>query len=129
MGWPWHFIAVDPEAKRARRDVLAQFAFYSQLSVLVPIVGYQLYRLGALLLAKRAKQDVAYTSLEESSDNSKPATASISSNEISRQWRAAQWWLNTDIAPGWGLRGRWIAAIAWSIWLLFLSVYRTGDGM
>lgn len=39
------------------------------------------------------------------------------------------WWLEGEVAPGWGLRGHWIAAGAWACWLLFLCVHQTGDGM
>ena len=42
--------------------------------------------------------------------------------------RRVKWWLEGDVGSGWGVRGRWIAGLAWGAWLLFLSFHRTGDG-
>ncbi|KAJ5737577.1 uncharacterized protein N7483_002702 [Penicillium malachiteum] len=123
MTWPWLFVYLDSSQKQSRREVLAQFAFISQVSILIPIAIYQLYRIAAWILSKRINCDVAYTALEGSS-----ATKSVvRSSGIARRWRSVQWWLNGEIASGWGLRKRWIAAILWFSWLLFLSIFKTGN--
>ncbi|KAJ5716452.1 hypothetical protein N7493_008363 [Penicillium malachiteum] len=123
MTWPWLFVSLDSSQKQHRREVLAQFAFISQVSISIPIGIYQLYRIAAWILSKRKNRDVAYTALEGSLDTK----VVVRSSGITRRWRSVQWWLNGEIASGWGLRKRWIAAILWFSWLLFLSTFKTGN--
>jgi len=51
-----------------------------------------------------------------------------SSGAAVRKWSTTLWWLEGEVAEGWGERGHWIAAVCWIAWLLFLCVHKTGDG-
>lgn len=130
MGWPYHFLDLTPDEKSHRRELLSQYAFLSQVSMLIPILGYGIYRLCAWLFVRKGEFDVAYSALRElpGSTESTRESKGVSLKVITRRWRALQWWLNGEVAPNWGLRGRWIAAIVWILWLLVLSFVQTGHG-
>lgn len=130
MGWPYHFLDLTPDEKNHRRELLGQYAFYSQLSVLIPILGYGIYRLCMWLFARKGAFDVAYSALRQvpGSTESTRQSKDVSFKVIARRWRSVQWWLNDEVAPNWGMRGRWIAAIVWTLWLLVLCVLQTGHG-
>jgi hypothetical protein len=43
-----------------------------------------------------------------------------------------KWWLGEDVlflGSHWGQRDEWVLGIAWSVWLLVLSIHGTGKGM
>ena len=126
MPWPWRFVHLSSDEKDHRRRVLDQYAVYSQLSVLVLVVGYQVYRLIAWLLSEKGKTHAVYTALGQSPVGIEPARGW--SRTAARRWRSTIWWLNGEISPNLGLRGRWIAAVAWACWLLVLAVNQTGAG-
>ncbi|KAJ5270009.1 hypothetical protein N7497_009238 [Penicillium chrysogenum] len=125
MFWPWHFVRLGSDEKDHRRRLLDQYAVYSQLSILVPILSYQVYRLVIWLLSKKGRAHVAYTALGQSPVGLESARGW--SRTAARRWTSTIWWLNGEISPNLGLRGRWIPAVAWACWLLFLCVNRTGD--
>ncbi|CEO59178.1 hypothetical protein PMG11_03862 [Penicillium brasilianum] len=124
MGWPYRFLDLNPDEKSHRRELLAQYAFLSQTSVLIPITGYGIYRLCTWLFAGKG----AYSALRPSpgSTESTRELKGVSFQVLARRWRSLQWWLNGEVAPNWGLRGRWIAAIVWTSWLLVLCFLQTG---
>ncbi|KAJ5167279.1 uncharacterized protein N7482_006060 [Penicillium canariense] len=128
MSWPYHFLDLTPDEKAHRRELLSQYAFFSQLSVLIPILGYGVYRLGAWLLARKGAFDVAYAALWQSPGSTESAgdSSAVSRKAIARRWRSVQWWWNGEVAPNWGLRGQWIAASVWTVWLLGLCLLQTG---
>lgn len=130
MGWPYHFLDLTPDEKSHRRELLTQYAFYSQLSALIPILGYGAYRLSVALFARKGAFGVAYSALRQSPGitESTHESKDVSFNAISKWWRPIQWWLRDEVAPDWGLRGRWIAASLWAFWLLLLCFLRTGHG-
>lgn len=126
MPWPWHFVHLSSDEKDHRRRLLDQYAVYSQVSILVPILSYQVYRLIAWVLSKKGRAHVAYTALGQSPVRLESARGW--SRTAARRWRSTVWWLNGEISPDLGVGGRWTAAVAWTCWLLFLSVNQTGDG-
>ena len=130
MGWPYLFLDLTPDEKSHRRELLTQYALYSQLSALIPILGYGVYRLCAALFAWKGAFGIAYSALRQSPGTTQSTRESkdVSFNAISKRWRSVRWWLHDEVAPGWGLRGRWIAAFLWTFWLLLLCVLRTGHG-
>jgi hypothetical protein len=126
MDWPYHLLDLSDEQKHERRILLDRYGVYAQLSALVPILVYQLYRLGVWVCSERQRSKVAYSAVP-SSPTLKQSRHSTSS-AIVRKWRSTVWWLESEIAPGWGLREHWIAAGCWTSWLLFLCTHKTGDG-
>ena len=127
MAWPYHILDLSTEQKHLRRELLDRYGVYAQLSALIPILAYQLYRLLVWVYSERQRSRRAYFEVP-SSPVSKHARRS-SSGAATKKWRSMMWWLEGEVAPGWGLRNRWIAGTAWTSWLLFLCIHRTGDGM
>ena len=128
MSWPYHFIDLTEQQKHDRRALLDRYGIYSQLSALIPIIGYRLYRLSLWVYSERLRSKAAYTAVPTSPDRKRKRTSSLG---VARaKWRNVLWWLGGEVAPSWGLglRGQWIATLCWTMWLTFLSVHRTGDG-
>lgn len=126
MSWPYHFVDLTETQKHERRVLIDRYGIYSQLSALVPVALYQLYRLAGWVYKERQRTKVNYTAVPSSPDRKKQRTSSA--GRFRAQWRRFVWWLGGEVATGWGLRGHWIATTIWLSWLLFLSVYKTGDG-
>lgn len=127
MGWPYQLLDLTESEKHQRRLALDRYAVYSQLSALVPIVAYQLYRLAVWVYSERQRAKVRYDAIP-SSPGVKHDKAS-STGLFVRKWRALAWWLDGEVAPNWGLRIHWLAGSFWMAWLLFLCVHQTGHGM
>jgi hypothetical protein len=126
MGWPYHFLDLSHEEKLERRVLLDRYGVYAQLSALVPILAYQLYRLGIWVYSERQRSKAKYSAVLGS-----PAQKrynNTTSGTIARKWRIVKWWLGDELASGWGLRGHWIAGGCWTAWLLFLCFHGTGEG-
>lgn len=126
MSWPYRFVDLTHEQRHERRVLLDRYGVYAQLSALVPIALYQLYRLTAWVYSERQKIKPGYSAVPGS-----PAAKKVRQSKaarIAKKWRITVWWLGGDLAPGWGLRGHWIAGLAWTTWLLFLCIHGTGDG-
>lgn len=125
MAWPYHFITLDEDEKHARRLLLNRYGAFAQLSALVPIIVYQLYRLAVWVGSERQRSKATYSELSspvrKSHKQGTPGT-------LASKWRVVKWWLGGELASGWGLRRHWIAGAGWATWLLFLCVHETGDG-
>ncbi|KAI6707931.1 hypothetical protein JHW43_009544 [Diplocarpon mali] len=123
MAWPYHVVDLTEDQKHSRRLLLDRSGVYAQLSAVVPILIYQLYRLAVWVSLVRNKSK--YSALP-SSPNRKNVRASTEGGLLSR-WRSAKWWLGGEAADGWGLRGHWVAGGMWAAWLVLLCVKETGD--
>ena len=127
MGWPYHLLDLTHEQKHERRLLLDRYGVYAQLSALIPILAYQLYRLGVWVYSERKRSKASYSAIP-SSPTLKRSRASTAGN-FARKWRSTIWWLEGELAVGWPSRGQFIAAGVWTSWLLFLCVHKTGEGM
>jgi hypothetical protein len=125
MAWPYHLLDLTHEQKHERRLLLDRYGVYAQLSALIPILAYQLYRLGFWVYSER-RSKASYSAIP-SSPTLKRSRASTAGS-FARNWRSTVWWLEGEIVTGWPSRGQLIAAGAWVSWLLFLCVHNTGEG-
>jgi len=126
MEWPYHFVDLTQEQNHDRRKLIDRYGIYSQLSALIPIALYQLYRLAGWVHRERQRSKIVYTAVPSSPDLKKRRTSRL--GKVRTQWRSFVWWLGGEIVTGYGKRGHWIATVIWLCWLLFLSIHRTGDG-
>ncbi|KAJ5249111.1 hypothetical protein N7468_000562 [Penicillium chermesinum] len=124
MGWWYHIVTLEPEAEVDRRNLINRYGLYSQLSVLIPIAAYQIYRLALWLRARKQRADVAYSVVGEPPATPQSSHASLTA--LQARWRAAQWWLDGELAPDWGLRKRWIVGGVWTLWMTILCFSQTG---
>lgn len=127
MGWPYHLLDLTHEQKHERRLLLDRYGVYAQLSALIPLLAYQLYRLSIWVYSERQRSKAQYTAIPSSPTLKRSRTST--SGTWAATWRSTVWWLESEIACGWGLRGQWLAAGGWLSWLLFLCVHNTGEGM
>lgn len=130
MGWPYRFLTLDEAERHARRQVLDRYAGYSQLSVLIPVALFLLFRAGRWAVKAAGDRKGSYDAIPNS-----PAL------KVQRQstWGALQirvdrvkWWLGGDVylfGQFRGQRDQWIFGGAWLAWLLFLCVAETGQGV
>lgn len=126
MGWPYHLVDLTHDEKHQRRLTLDRYGVYSQLSALIPVIAYQLYRICVWVYSERQRARVRYSAVP-GSPGVKHDRASTASSLV-RKWRSTVWWLEGEIAPNWGLRIHWVAGGSWMVWLLFLCVNETGEG-
>jgi hypothetical protein len=126
MSWPWQFVAFSTAEVHARRKILDRYGLYAQLSAVIPVAVYQLYRLTKWVYSERQRTKLDYSEV--------PTSPSLKRSRASRrggifkQWRSFTWWLEGETVPTWGTRGHWLAAILWAFWLIFLSVHKTSHG-
>jgi hypothetical protein len=125
MAWPYQFITLDQDEKHARRLLLDRYGAFAQLSALVPIIVYQLYRLGVWVFSERQRSKATYTEL---SSPIRKKYKQAKPGSIASKGRIIKWWLGDEVVSRWGSRGHWIAGISWAAWLLFLCVHETGHG-
>ncbi|XMA14099.1 hypothetical protein WAI453_006890 [Rhynchosporium graminicola] len=126
MTWPYKIILqFTEEGKHNRRLLLDRYGVYAQLSALIPILCYQLYRLAIWVSFARQRSRIRYSAVP-SSPISKHGRDSRTGSVVIR-WRVVKWWLGGEITEGWGMRGHWLAGSVWGTWLLFLCVKETGD--
>lgn len=123
MNWPWVIRPVDEVEAAHRSATLDRYGVYAQLSALIPIVGYWLFRFGVWVLHERLRAQYAPVPGSpglKQFDRSKKG-------KIARVWREVKWWLDGENF-GYGKRIHFFAGLAWFAWLCFLSIHGTGDG-
>lgn len=127
MPWPYRiYFDHTKEQIAQRRLLLDHYGIYAQLSIFIPIILYNLYRLAVWVYSERQRSK-DYSSV--------PSSPTLKKRRNSRRalWgrrrRSLVWWLGEEVKSGWGERGHWIAAGVWGAWLGFLCVHNSGDGM
>ena len=127
MDWPWVIRDLTETEKAHRRILLDRYGLCAQLSALIPIAAYWLFRLGVWVFHERQRAKPAYSAVPGS-----PVVKQLKTTKagrIAKTWRSFVWWLGGENLFGYGKRIHLLAGLAWTAWLLFLSVHRTGDGM
>ena len=92
MGWPYHFIDLNHAEKALRREALDRYAFYAQLSAVLPLGVVLLYRL--VVWATTPRQD-AYSTIPNS-----PVLKSqrLGSSGWDLRIRNVKWWLGEEFS-------------------------------
>lgn len=128
MSWPYRiYFDHTKEQLAQRRILLDRYGIYAQLSIFIPIILYNLYRLSVWVYSERQRSKVDYSAVPSS-----PTLKMRRSSKraiFGRKMRGVVWWLGDEVVKGWGERGHWIAAGLWGAWMGFLCVHNTGDGM
>ncbi|KAJ5491291.1 hypothetical protein N7539_002858 [Penicillium diatomitis] len=128
MGWPYQFLELTSDEKNRRRELLDRYALYAQVSILIPFVLYAVARFCVWLAHGKGWFRLGYSPLGQLPGVAASTRAKyVQSRTALQRRRKVQWWLEDEFAPGWGLRGRWIAAIVWALWLLVLCLLHTGN--
>lgn len=125
MVFGYEFVTLDDPQKHQRRVLLDHYSSVAQWSALVIPVFYLL----RLCLSKGAKQGQNHGRPRSPSFNKTPDGQGNLMYEARRLWTQSKWWMKEEVIPNWGTRGEWLGAGAWTMWLLYLSVANTGNGM
>ena len=118
MDLPYHFVTLDDAQNARRRQLLDRYGQLAQLSMLAPLVAFQL-SFGIRYLFSKLRRD---GETQSKTRNQRPGLLTI-------QWRRFQWSLDDQIVEGWGTKRVWLCATLWAVWLVVLVVKDTGDGM
>ncbi len=130
MGWPYDFTVLPEADRHLRRQTLDRYAGYAQLSALLPVVLFLLFRTTTWAIRAAKAQRGSYDAI--------PNSPSLKFRRLSSAgtWvthaRQLQWWLGDDIVlfgQTWGQRDQWIGGALWGIWLALLCVLGTGSGV
>ncbi|KAI1293174.1 ferric reductase like transmembrane component [Xylaria venustula] len=129
MSWPYQFVDLDEAQRHARRLALDRYGLVAQLSTLVPVALFLLYRFVAWAVAKATGSGRGTYAAVPDSPTLKQQRLSVvgSWSAFARQ---VAWWFGDDVVFlgwSWGPRDQLIAGAVWTIWLLFLCVVGTGN--
>lgn len=128
MGFIYSFVDLDEEQKHRRRQLLDNYGFTAQLSVVAPLLVIQLYFLATWAQA-RSRHNAGLkppSSPVRKSTQSRHHVESLSANI-----RKFIWWCGDHVVLQGielGTKGEILGALAWTTWLLVLSFLQTGDG-
>ncbi|SPJ81658.1 related to ferric reductase [Fusarium torulosum] len=124
MGWPYEFLTLSDEEKHQRRLSLDYYAWIAHLSAFTPAL---LFVIARFINRIRRGGSSGYSQV--------PGSPGVKANRqrwISRvmgKGPMVQWWLGEDVwflGSHWGQRDEWILGVAWTVWLLVLSIHGTG---
>ncbi|KAI8952428.1 ferric reductase like transmembrane component [Xylaria longipes] len=132
MGWPYQFVDLDTAQLQARRRALDRYGLIAQLSALVPVALFLLYRLVTWGVARSAGSGRgAYAAVPDIPDSPTLKRQRLSPlGSWSASVRKVAWWFGDDVVLlgwNWGPRDQIVAGVAWTIWLLVLCVVSTGN--
>ncbi|CAG8950901.1 hypothetical protein HYFRA_00003118 [Hymenoscyphus fraxineus] len=123
--WPYHLVDLTNHEKHLRRKALDRYGIYAQLSILIPILPFLLYRLGSYLLSKLGKgREREYDVLPSSPQ--RKAGRGRNQGRVGTFVRRVEWWLDGEVG-GWGKRKFWVVGGLWGMWMGGLCVWETGD--
>ncbi|TGJ78667.1 hypothetical protein E0Z10_g10097 [Xylaria hypoxylon] len=130
MGWPYQFVNLDTEQLQARRHTLNRYGLIAQLSTLVPVALFLLYRLITWGVARVLGSGRGRYAAVPDSPTLKQQRLSVAGS-WNTSARKVAWWFGDDVVFlgwNWGPRDQIIAGAVWTIWLLVLCVVGTGNG-
>lgn len=121
----YYFETLNDQQKHQRREYLDWYGFVAQWSVLVIFALFQLSFFLGWLMNSGLKYE-------------HPKSPSFTKGPEGKSWLRSlrsvsariKWWLSKDVIRGWawGTRGEWVGGSIWTVWLLYLSIAKTGNG-
>ena len=130
MSWPYQFLDLTTAQKQARRHALDRYGLIAQLSALVPVALFLLYRLASWGIVRATGSDRGnYTAVPNSPVLKRQRLSAVGS--WTTRARKVAWWFGNDVVFlrwNWGPRDQIILGAVWTVWLLVLCVVGTGNG-
>jgi hypothetical protein len=128
MRWPYEFVDLTDAQKQHRRVLLDAYGLVAQASAGVVLILLQLYFLAQWIRQRRSDgMDVPSSPSVKVSQKSGRLNARVAA----QYWRRLEWWCGDSVkilGVDLGTNGQVTAAVAWTVWLLFLSFAETGNG-
>ncbi|KAF2845864.1 metalloreductase-like protein Fre8 [Plenodomus tracheiphilus IPT5] len=122
LGLGYYSVTLTDAQKHQRRETLDRYGFIAQWSVLVVFIVFQL----GFLVSWVLRSGLEYDQPKSPSFNKRLGGKSSWLKSVQVIYSRTVWWMKKDIISGWGTRGEWIGATAWTAWLLFLCITQTG---
>ncbi|KAL0256933.1 hypothetical protein SLS55_007742 [Diplodia seriata] len=120
----YEFVTLDSEQKAARRDLLNLYGTIGQWSILAVFIVAQLGFVTRWAVFRHSRQERPRSphpnktmALEERAWYSR----------LEEQLARFRWWADEPLRDGWFSKGECLLGLVWTLWLLFLSVHRTGN--
>ncbi|MCJ1372574.1 hypothetical protein MMC20_003799 [Loxospora ochrophaea] len=120
MGWPYHFSSQTPD----RRALLDRYANIAQLSALIFVFAIRLFYVLRYSFNKLVQNGSSVKGHSKARRSDFRPAGKWSLLAISRR---LSWWIDGEVAQGYGTWREWLLATAWAGWLLILTVKDTGD--
>jgi predicted nucleic acid-binding Zn ribbon protein len=123
----YSFETLNKDQKHQRREYLNWYGFVAQWSVILIFALFQV----AFVISRLVKSGLKYETPKSPSFTKRPGGG----KGWLRRWQSGctriMWWMAKDVIRGWnwGTRGEWIGATVWTVWLLYLCIAHTGNGI
>ena len=130
MGWPYEFVDLTDAQKQHRRVLLDAYGLAAQASAGVALILIQLYFLAQWLKQQRNGSDGIDVPSSPSLKNSQKG-GRLNTRVVAQWWRRLAWWSGDSVKVlglELGTNGQITAAVAWTVWLLYLCFAETGNG-
>jgi len=132
MGWPYEFVDLTDAQKQHRRVLLDAYGLVAQASAGVVLILIQVYFLAQWLRQKRSGSDDLDVPSSPSLKQSRSQIGGrLNTRAVAQWWRRFTWWCGDSVkcmGSDLGTNGQITAAVAWTVWLLYLSFAETGNG-
>ncbi|KAI4247406.1 MAG: hypothetical protein LQ352_006162 [Teloschistes flavicans] len=129
MSFQYSFVSLDEAQLQRRRHLLDTYGQIAQLSALIPLLAWQLP-----LLVQSVRNRLT---LSQKSDRTKAHASPVVSrfaNDAGKtngrrvtRWARFKWFLDGEVAQGWGTWRVVLIAALWATWLSILAIRNTGD--
>jgi hypothetical protein len=130
MRWPYEFVDLTDARKQHRRVLLDAYGLVAQASAGVVLILIQLYFLARWLRQQRTGSDGLDVPSSPSLKNSQKGRR-LNTRVVTQWWRRFAWWCGDSVrllGIDLGTNGQITAAVAWTVWLLYLCFAETGNG-
>ncbi|KAF2029314.1 hypothetical protein EK21DRAFT_67947 [Setomelanomma holmii] len=121
----YYFESLDDKQKHQRREYLDWYGFVAQWSVLVIFALFQI----SFFVRWMLQSGLKYERPKSPSFTKGPDGKLGWLRKLHSTSTKVKWWMSKDLIRGWnwGTRAEWIGASVWTIWLLYLSIAKTGN--
>ncbi|KAK5995663.1 putative metalloreductase AIM14-like protein [Cladobotryum mycophilum] len=135
MGWPYEFLKQSNEELAHRRSIIDLYGQIAHISSIAPLLIAALVRLAiyaARFISKGGSSSSSGSRVQYQEVPGSPAVKArraSAAGGLAASWRKLVWWLGDDVTAfgsSWGQRDEWILGLAWTTWLMALSVRGTG---
>ncbi|OCK81285.1 hypothetical protein K432DRAFT_295836 [Lepidopterella palustris CBS 459.81] len=123
MAFGYEFVTLTEPEKEQRRHLLDLYATVAQWSALGVFALFQFYFLLSWLAGSDAETERPKSPFQQHAK----VKGTSWTRKTQQALRRVFWWAGKSVRNGWGTRGEWIVGMAWTSWLLLLSIYRTGN--
>jgi hypothetical protein len=121
----YDFVTLDDAQKKSRRHLLELYPFVAQVSVLAVFALIQL----CFFLSWISRRGLDYERPRSPSFTKRSDGNWTWLRKSLQGWDKMMWWMKKPVIDNWGTRGEWLGGGIWTVWLLYLCIVNTGNGV